>query len=67
MYNNADMHIEEYKFHLSTKCNEINNEYHLNPNACVGYISTIRFLDMETNWKSDVQQTGVILLAHLDI
>ena len=60
-------HIEEYKFHLSTKCNEFNNAYNLNPNACVGYISTIRFLDMETNWKSDVQQTGVILLAHFDI
>ena len=55
--------IEEYKLHSSTKCNEINNEYHLNPNACVGYISIIRFFDMETNCKSDVQQTAVMNLT----
>ena len=59
--------IEEYKFHLSTKCNEINNAYNLNPSVCVGYISTIRFFDMDTNCKSDVHQTGVILLAQFDI
>ena len=59
--------IEKYKFHLSTKCNEIKNAYNLNPGVCVGYISTIRFFDTETNCKSDVQQNGVILLAQFDI
>ena len=59
----VNTHIEEYKLHSSTKCNEIDNAYNFNPSARVGYISIIRFFDMETNCKSDVQQTAVINLT----